>query len=81
VDLDRLARRCRTVGIEILADGQLVRARNRWTHRSLSRSQIHWTLRSTSYPARYRSILRSYCLPRRLTSRYSIPSHFPLRPS
>ncbi len=27
VDLDRLARRCRTVGIEIVADGQLVRAR------------------------------------------------------
>jgi hypothetical protein len=28
VDLDRLARRCRTVGVEILADGQVVRARS-----------------------------------------------------
>jgi len=28
VDLDRLARRCRTVGIEIIAEGQLVRARS-----------------------------------------------------
>ncbi len=28
VDLDRLARRCRTVGIEILVDGQVVRARS-----------------------------------------------------
>jgi hypothetical protein len=27
VDLDRLARRCRTIGVEILADGQVVRAR------------------------------------------------------
>jgi hypothetical protein len=27
VDLDRLARRCRTVGIEIVAEGQVVRAR------------------------------------------------------
>ena len=27
VDLDRLARRCRTVGVELLADGQVVRAR------------------------------------------------------
>jgi hypothetical protein len=27
VDLDRLARRCRTVGIEVVAEGQLVRAR------------------------------------------------------
>jgi len=27
VDLDRLARRCRTVGVEILSDGQVVRAR------------------------------------------------------
>ena len=27
VDLDRLARRCRTVGVEILVDGQVVRAR------------------------------------------------------
>ncbi len=27
VDLDRLARRCRTVGVEVLADGQIVRAR------------------------------------------------------
>jgi hypothetical protein len=28
VDLDRLARRCRTVGIEIVVDGQVVRARS-----------------------------------------------------
>jgi hypothetical protein len=28
VDLDRLARRCRTVGVEIVADGQAVRARS-----------------------------------------------------
>jgi hypothetical protein len=28
VDIDRLARRCRTVGIEIVVDGQLVRARS-----------------------------------------------------
>jgi hypothetical protein len=28
VDLDRLARRCRTVGVEILAEGQVVRARS-----------------------------------------------------
>ncbi len=28
VDLDRLSRRCRTVGIEILVDGQIVRARS-----------------------------------------------------
>jgi hypothetical protein len=27
VDLDRLSRRCRTVGVEILVDGQIVRAR------------------------------------------------------
>jgi hypothetical protein len=27
VDLDRLARRCRTIGVEILVDGQVVRAR------------------------------------------------------
>jgi hypothetical protein len=27
VDLDRVARRCRTIGVEILADGQVVRAR------------------------------------------------------
>jgi len=27
VDLDRLARRCRTIGVEILAEGQVVRAR------------------------------------------------------
>jgi hypothetical protein len=27
LDLDRLARRCRTIGVEILADGQVVRAR------------------------------------------------------
>ena len=27
VDLDRLARRCRTIGVEILADGQVVRTR------------------------------------------------------
>jgi hypothetical protein len=27
VDLDRLARRCRTIGVEIMADGQVVRAR------------------------------------------------------
>jgi hypothetical protein len=27
IDLDRLARRCRTIGVEILADGQVVRAR------------------------------------------------------
>jgi hypothetical protein len=27
VDLDRLARRCRTVGVEIISDGQVVRAR------------------------------------------------------
>ncbi|HLK37828.1 MAG TPA: hypothetical protein VKU41_13800 [Polyangiaceae bacterium] len=27
VDLDRLARRCRTIGVEILSDGQVVRAR------------------------------------------------------
>jgi hypothetical protein len=27
VDLDRLARRCRTIGVEIIADGQVVRAR------------------------------------------------------
>jgi hypothetical protein len=27
VDVDRLARRCRTIGVEILADGQVVRAR------------------------------------------------------
>jgi hypothetical protein len=27
VDLDRLARRCRTIGVEILQDGQVVRAR------------------------------------------------------
>ena len=28
VDLDRLSRRCRTIGVEILADGQVVRARS-----------------------------------------------------
>jgi hypothetical protein len=28
VDLDRLARRCRTVGVEIVAEGQIVRARS-----------------------------------------------------
>lgn len=28
VDLDRLARRCRTVGVELLSDGQVVRARS-----------------------------------------------------
>jgi hypothetical protein len=28
VDLDRLARRCRTIGVEIVADGQVVRARS-----------------------------------------------------
>jgi hypothetical protein len=28
VDLDRLARRCRTVGVELMADGQVVRARS-----------------------------------------------------
>jgi len=28
IDLDRLARRCRTVGVEVLADGQVVRARS-----------------------------------------------------
>ncbi len=27
IDLDRLARRCRTIGVEIVADGQVVRAR------------------------------------------------------
>jgi hypothetical protein len=27
VDVDRLARRCRTIGVEVLADGQVVRAR------------------------------------------------------
>lgn len=27
IDLDRLARRCRTIGVEIMADGQVVRAR------------------------------------------------------
>ncbi len=27
VDLDRLARRCRTIGVEVLVDGQAVRAR------------------------------------------------------
>jgi len=27
VDLDRLARRCRTIGVEVVADGQVVRAR------------------------------------------------------
>jgi hypothetical protein len=27
IDVDRLARRCRTLGVEILADGQVVRAR------------------------------------------------------
>jgi hypothetical protein len=27
VDIDRLARRCRTVGVEVVTDGQLVRAR------------------------------------------------------
>jgi hypothetical protein len=27
VDIDRLARRCRTIGVEILADGHVVRAR------------------------------------------------------
>jgi hypothetical protein len=28
VDVDRLSRRCRTVGIEVLVDGQVVRARS-----------------------------------------------------
>jgi len=27
VDIERLARRCRTIGVEILSDGQVVRAR------------------------------------------------------
>ncbi len=43
VDLDRLARRCRTVGIEVVADGQLVRARQGSTRATPAPSAVRMT--------------------------------------
>ena len=50
VDLDRLARRCRTVGVEIVAEGQVVRARTMPPPAVVTTSGAHRRSSSTKIP-------------------------------
>ena len=76
VDLDRLARRCRTIGVEILVDGQVVRARTIRLRRPPSRSRRRASRQAAARrrPTRAEALRRASCgEPRRRSSRAQTP--------